>query len=109
MQVLSEFEGIDLVGLEAAKEDLANCRQTNSNEPQKGCAKCNRVMNCAKIKDFVTMHFDIAISRLKQCQKSNNANSCWDCEHFFSCEIRKDYVAATYEKLNEGRGGEFDF
>ena len=32
-----------------------------------------------------------------------------DCGDFFECKIRSNYVDATYEKMNEGRGGQFDF
>lgn len=52
---------------------------------------------------------DKKINELKQCQSSNNLNSCNPCEKFFDCELRKKYVISVYESMNKGSGGGFEF
>lgn len=49
------------------------------------------------------------LEELKNCQVSNNLNSCNPCEKFFDCELRKKYVIAVYESMNKGSGGGFEF
>lgn len=46
---------------------------------------------------------------LKNCQNSNNLNSCTPCDKFFECEIRKTYIKAVYESMNKGSKGGFEF
>ena len=105
MAKIAEFKGVD--ELEAKKIALNNCIAQNSSGDS--CAKCQRVFGCDMIKEFVVLQFDIAIARLKECQKANNLSSCMDCDMIFECNIRDNYVKSTYEKMNEGRGGQFDF
>jgi hypothetical protein len=49
------------------------------------------------------------IVELKNCQKSNELNSCTPCGQFFECELRKKYVISVYESMNKGSGGGFEF
>lgn len=107
MAKLTEFKGINEGELNAKEALLKECIAQNS--ASQNCSECQRVFNCDKIKEFVALQFDIAIAKLRQCQASNNRTSCMDCGDFFECKIRSNYVDATYEKMNEGRGGQFDF
>lgn len=52
---------------------------------------------------------DIKIEELKACQNSLNFKSCNDCDKFFDCNIRKEYVKAVYESMNKGSTGGFEF
>ncbi|QDF29023.1 hypothetical protein [Halarcobacter anaerophilus] len=52
---------------------------------------------------------DSKVAELKQCQESNNLNSCTPCDKFFECELRKEYILAVYESMNKGSGGGFEF
>ncbi len=107
MAEISDFVGIDESELNFKKASLDSCIAQNSSGDN--CSKCQRVFGCDKIKEFVILQFDIAIAKLKQCQETNNISSCMNCSEFFECKIRNGYVNATYEKMNEGRGGQFDF
>lgn len=46
---------------------------------------------------------------LKSCQKEKNLTSCMNCDSFISCTIRRAYVLATYESMNKGKSGGFEF
>ena len=105
MAEITEFSAID--ELESKKIALKNCIAQNSSGDS--CSKCQRVFGCDRIKEFVILQFDIATARLKDCQKANNLSSCMDCDRIFECDIRENYVKSSYEKMNEGRGGQFDF
>lgn len=107
MADISEFNGIDESELNSKKLALDECIKANS--AGDNCAKCQRVFGCDRIKEFVVLQFNIAIAKLKQCQEANGKSSCMDCDELFDCKIRSNYVNATYEKMNEGRGGQFDF
>ncbi|AHE94265.1 MULTISPECIES: hypothetical protein [Campylobacter] len=109
MTELKEFKDIDESIYENKKLDVEDCRNKSVRDVDKSCSNCSNVFRCDKIKEFVALQFEITTSKLKQCQQSNSLNSCMSCELFFKCENRKNYVNATYEKMNEGRGGEFDF
>lgn len=106
MSELKEFD-LDLSKFEQNLQNIRSCQiEHGQNE---NCNACSMVSKCQKIKDFVVMQFDVNKQKLKQCQNSNQTDSCMDCELFFTCQIRHDFVRSTYEKMNEGRGGEFDF
>ena len=49
------------------------------------------------------------LKNLKQCQDSNNINSCLKCEKIINCEIRNEYVESVYLSMNNGSGGFFNF
>jgi len=46
---------------------------------------------------------------LKECQKNKNLKSCFNCEQLFTCQIREDYVKATYNSMSKGETGGFEF
>ncbi len=46
---------------------------------------------------------------LLNCQKAKNQTSCYNCDETFSCKTKQDYIKATYEKMNKGNTGGFDF
>lgn len=108
MTELKEFS-IDDSEFLSQKKEVELCRERSVRDEEKICAKCKNVYYCDLIKEFVLTQFKLKIARLKECQASNGLNSCTNCELFFECKVRKEYVDATYEKMNEGRGGEFDF
>ncbi len=52
---------------------------------------------------------DAKLEELKQCQTSLSYESCNECDKFFECEIRRQYVKAVYESMSKGSGGGFEF
>jgi hypothetical protein len=46
---------------------------------------------------------------LKKCQQDMQLDSCTNCEKFFDCTTRKEYVIKVYESMNKGSGGGFEF
>lgn len=106
MPEISEFTGLDTSGFDVKYTELQACKDTHHVQ---NCSECKIVAGCEKIKSFVTIQFEFAKKKLSLCQSANSRSSCLECESFFSCQIRQDYVRSTYEKMNEGKGGEFDF
>jgi len=49
------------------------------------------------------------LSTLQECQKSNNLESCLNCDKILSCEIREIYIKAVYMSMNKGVTGGFEF
>lgn len=39
---------------------------------------------------------DAKIKELQECQVKNSLKSCMNCDLFLKCDLRKDYVLATY-------------
>lgn len=107
MTQIDKFD-IDLSEFEKKLNQIQDCQNEHIGKIG-ACSTCKMVSKCPKIKDFVILQFNINKEKLKQCQNSNNVQSCMGCELFFECQIRHDFVKSTYEKMNEGRGGEFDF
>lgn len=60
-------------------------------------------------RDKFELHLDEMIQKLRSCQVEKNMKSCSDCEHYFSCEIRSDYVKAVYNSMSKGDTGGFEF
>jgi hypothetical protein len=46
---------------------------------------------------------------LQECQQKKEIDSCLKCDMVIGCEVRKEYVKASYESMNKGGGGGFDF
>ena len=47
---------------------------------------------------------------LKECQNAKQGKeSCSECENFFSCDLRRSYVKAAYDKMCEGEDKGFAF
>ncbi len=49
-----------------------------------------------------------ALSKLKKC-KNRVKDSCMPCKDFFQCETRAEYVKKTYQSMNKGSTGGFEF
>ncbi|NQY54365.1 MAG: hypothetical protein HRT42_12435 [Campylobacteraceae bacterium] len=62
-----------------------------------------------KEKDEWEKKLEIKTKELKACQNSFGFKSCFSCEKFFDCELRKKYVKAVYESMNKGSSGGFEF
>lgn len=108
MTELTAFN-IDSTLFDSQKIAVRECLESKVSGEEKICAHCPDVFYCDKIKDFSKSQFDFAIAKLKACQASNSLNSCLKCDLFFECGVRQNFVRANYERLNEGRNGEFDF
>ena len=46
---------------------------------------------------------------LQECQQKREVDSCLKCDMIIGCEVRKEYVKASYESMNKGGRGGFDF
>ncbi|AFI03498.1 hypothetical protein [Helicobacter cetorum] len=53
--------------------------------------------------------FNDALLKLQACQDEKQVTSCLKCEQVLNCEIRNNYVNATYESMSLGEVGGFDF
>ena len=59
--------------------------------------------------------FELALKQkakiLQECQSQKGQKSCFNCEVFFDCETRKEYVSCynSMSKGNTGSDGGFDF
>ena len=62
-----------------------------------------------KQKDKWQLALDKQLIILKQCQTSNNINSCIQCPKVLNCQTRDTYVKVVYESMNKGSGGGFEF
>jgi hypothetical protein len=60
-------------------------------------------------KDKWQIALDDPLNSLKECQTSNNIDSCMKCDKILSCEVRDLYIKAVYESMNKGSGGGFEF
>jgi len=49
-----------------------------------------------------------ALTKLKKC-KQRKEDSCMPCKDFFECNIRAEYVTKTYQSMNKGKTGGFEF
>jgi len=93
-----------------AKREVEACRNERIKEGERlDCSQCGSVYECEKIRTYLEVAFAHWTRELKACQASKNLQSCMNCERVFECETRRSYVDITYERLNESRGGEFDF
>jgi hypothetical protein len=60
-------------------------------------------------KDRFETHLDEMILKVELCQQKKEFKSCSDCELFFSCELRLDYVKSVYNSMSKGETGGFEF
>ena len=60
-------------------------------------------------KDKFEIEFDKKTQDLLDCQQKNGIDSCFKCEKILDCQIRDDYVKATFENMSKGQSGGFDF
>ena len=49
------------------------------------------------------------LSKLQECQKSNNLQSCLKCDKMLDCQTRETYIKAVYMSMNKGATGGFEF
>ena len=49
-----------------------------------------------------------ALKNLKECV-NRAEDSCMPCKDFFECQTRAEYVKKTYESMNKGSTGGFEF
>lgn len=61
------------------------------------------------MQDKFDIYLDEMIDKLKGCQEQNSLQSCSDCDKFFECELRDEYVRAAYESMSKGQDGGFEF
>jgi len=60
--------------------------------------------------DNYQYNFEKSKKSLQECQKKMNLKSCYPCEKWESCKVRKEYVKATYENMSKGNhDGGFEF
>ncbi len=59
--------------------------------------------------DIFYINFLQAKEKLLKCHVDKNISSCFKCPSLFSCDIREEYVKATFENMNKGQEGTFDF
>ena len=60
-------------------------------------------------KDKFEVHLDEMIISLQACQVEKSMKSCSDCEHYFSCDLRTEYIKAVYNSMSKGDTGGFEF
>ncbi|DAB30871.1 MAG TPA: hypothetical protein CFH84_01645 [Sulfurimonas sp. UBA12504] len=60
-------------------------------------------------KDKFELYLDEMIIKIEFCQKEKELKSCSECEFFFSCELRNDYVKSVYNSMSKGETGGFEF
>ena len=61
------------------------------------------------VKEQNIYELDSKIVELESCQKQNAVDSCLKCANLIGCELRKSYVDAVYQSMNDGESGYFDF
>ncbi len=59
--------------------------------------------------DKFELHLDEMIIKVQKCQEEKTLKSCSDCEHYFTCELRADYVKSVYNSMSKGETGGFEF
>lgn len=62
-----------------------------------------------KEKDKFEIYLDEVVIKLQSCQKEKTYKSCSDCESYFGCELRNEYVKAVYNSMSKGDTGGFEF
>ncbi len=60
-------------------------------------------------KDKFEVYLDETLMKLQTCQKEKTHKSCSLCEHYFTCELRNEYVKAVYNSMSKGVTGGFEF
>lgn len=60
-------------------------------------------------KDKFEVFLDEMLTKLQTCQQEKVVQSCSQCEHYFTCDLRHDYVKAVYNSMSKGDTGGFEF
>ncbi|NLY04059.1 MAG: hypothetical protein GXZ15_04385 [Campylobacter sp.] len=63
----------------------------------------------SEAKDKYDIYLDDMIVKLKECQQNYKFNSCLECEKLLDCQLRDEYVKASYESMSKGQDGGFEF
>lgn len=63
----------------------------------------------AEIKDQFEQNLEQKTALLQECQRQKSLNSCFNCEQFFTCETRQNYIDAVYNSMSKGAQGGFEF
>jgi len=63
----------------------------------------------SQTRDKFEVFLDEMLVKLQACQVEKLHQSCSVCEHYFSCELRHDYVKAVYNSMSKGDTGGFEF
>ena len=59
--------------------------------------------------DKFELHLNEMIVKVQKCQEEKSLKSCSNCEHYFGCELRNDYVKSVYNSMSKGETGGFEF
>lgn len=59
--------------------------------------------------DKFELYLEEMLRKLQDCQVSKAHKSCSECEAYFGCEIRDEYVKAVYNSMSKGDTGGFEF
>lgn len=60
-------------------------------------------------KDKFDIYLDEMIQKVQDCQESNSLKSCFECDKFLECDLRDEYVKASYDSMSKGQDGGFEF
>jgi len=59
--------------------------------------------------DKFELHLNSMIKQLQTCQNQKTLKSCSECELYFGCELRENYVKSVYNSMSKGDTGGFEF
>jgi len=59
--------------------------------------------------DKFELYLNEMILKLQKCQEDTKVTSCSNCEQYFTCELRTDYVKSVYNSMSKGETGGFEF
>ena len=59
--------------------------------------------------DKFEIYLEEMVIKLQACQQEKEQKSCSECELFFGCELRNEYVKAVYNSMSKGDTGGFEF
>lgn len=54
-------------------------------------------------------HLTQMLQKLQECQDSRGLKGCFNCNLFFECNLRADYVKVVYNSMSKGDTGGFEF
>ena len=60
-------------------------------------------------KDKFEIFLEEMLQKLHTCQEQKALKGCSNCEAFFGCELRQEYVKAVYNSMSKGDTGGFEF
>lgn len=54
-------------------------------------------------------HLTQMLQKLQECQDLKGLKGCFNCNLFFECSLRADYIKAVYNSMSKGNTGGFEF